>query len=112
MDIISGKFDNQITLYSPTASQSSSTGTTTYSYTEGATIWCYVNNRANNEQFIASKRSVDDRLTIDVRFNDAVDVTNQYQFNYEGTQYSVITKFEAPEYGRRNAYRIVGEVLV
>lgn len=111
MDIIIGKFDNQITLYSPTSSQSSSTGATTYSYSEDETIWCYVNNRANNEQFQAGKRNVDDRLTIDVRFNDVTNVNNQWQFNYEGTQYAVTTKFEAPEYGRRNVYRIVGEVL-
>jgi SPP1 family predicted phage head-tail adaptor len=112
MDIISGKFDNQITLFSPVATQSTSSGATSLTYTEGDVLWCYVNNRANNEQFIESKRDVSDRLTIDVRYNDAIDVTNQYQFDYEGQMYSVVTKFEAPEYGRRNVFRIVGEVLV
>jgi SPP1 family predicted phage head-tail adaptor len=111
MDIISGKFDNQITLYSPTTTQSSSSGATSYSYTAGSTIWCYVNNRANTEQFVEGKKNVDDRITIDVRFNDVATVTNEWQFQYEGLQYSVVTLFEAPEYGRRNAVRIVGEIL-
>lgn len=111
MDIISGKFDNQITLFSPGATQSTSSGATSYTYTEEDTIWCYVNTRANTEQFIEGKKNVDDKLTIDVRFNDVTSVTNEWQFEYEGTQYSIVTRFEAPEYGRRNAVRIVGEVL-
>ena len=112
MDIISGKFDNQITLYTQNVSKSSTSGATSLTYTEGETLWCYINNRANNEQFIESKRDVSDRITLDVRYNDAIDVTNQYQFDYEGQMYAVVTKFEAPEYGRRNVFRIVGEVLV
>jgi SPP1 family predicted phage head-tail adaptor len=111
VDIISGKFDNQITLFSPVATQSTSSGATSYTYTEVSTIWCYVNTRANTEQFIEGKRNVDDKLTIDVRFNDVTNVTNEWQFQYEGLEYSIVTFYEAPEYGRRNAVRIVGEIL-
>ena len=57
MDIISGKFDNQITLFSPVATQSTSSGATSYTYTEVSTIWCYVNTRANTEQFIEGKET-------------------------------------------------------
>jgi hypothetical protein len=46
-----------------------------------------------------------------VRFNDVTSVTNEWHFQYEGLEYSIVTFFEAPEYGRRNAVRIVGEIL-
>jgi head-tail adaptor len=82
MDIISGKFDNQITLYSPTTTQSSSSGATSYSYTAGSTIWCYVNNRANTEQFVEGKKNVDDSI-------DKLDtiITNIQNYNEQGRKY-------------------------
>jgi SPP1 family predicted phage head-tail adaptor len=111
MNVKIGKYDRQVILYAPTAYQSSETGITTVIYNTVRTIWGYVNQRANNSQFDTSKRVDSNQVTIDVRYNDADDIIDTWQFTYEGLRYAVTSVNEAMEYNRKSVIRIVGKAI-
>jgi SPP1 family predicted phage head-tail adaptor len=112
MNIISGKFDMTCALYAPIVATNSSSGEVTVSYsgTATATIFCYVNNRANNETFNDMQRQNNTTTTVDCRFNDieALSVTNQWLMVVEGQTYQINSIVDAVEFQRRTVTRLSG----
>jgi len=112
MNVIPGKFDMTCELFAPIVSTNSNSGEVTISYsgTATATIWCYVNNRANNETFNDMQRQNNTTTTVDCRFNDieALSVTNQWLMKIEGQTYQINSIVDAVEFQRRTVTRLSG----
>jgi hypothetical protein len=104
MNIISGKFDMTCELFAPTINENSSSGeiTQTYSGTATATIFCYVNNRANNEVFNDMQRQSNTTTTIDCRYGDIESLS------VEGQMYQINSIVDATEFQRRTVTRLSG----
>lgn len=106
MRVLIGKFDREITLYSPTFATDSNTGARAATYAAGTTIWVNVNARANAESFIDNKREDVRQVTLDARYEDASSITTKYQFDYNSLRYQVTSVEEAPDFERRTVIRI------
>lgn len=112
MNIISGKYDMTCALYAPIVATNNNSGEVTVSYsgTATATIFCYVNNRANNEVFNDMQRQNNTTTTVDCRFNDieSLNVTNQWLMVVEGQTYQISGIVDAVEFQRRTVVRLSG----
>lgn len=112
MNIITGKFDMECKLFAPIKATNSNSGerTITYSATPTATIFCYVNNRANNETFNDLQRQSNTTTTIDCRYIDilSLNVNLEWLFEVEGQTYQVNSLVDAVEYQRRTVTRLSG----
>ena len=112
MNVIPGKFDMDCKLFAPTITTSSDSGevTQTYSGTPTATIWCYVNNRANNEVFNDMQRQSSTTTTVDCRYNDiaALGVDQTWLMEIEGQTYNITSVVDATEFQRRTVTRLSG----
>ena len=99
-------------LFAPTINENSSSGeiTQTYSETATATIFCYVNNRANNEVFNDMQRQSNTTTTIDCRFNDidSLSVKLNWLMKIEGQTYQINSIVDATDYQRRTVIRLSG----
>jgi hypothetical protein len=112
VNIISGKFDMTCELFAPIVATDSNSGEVAQSYsgTATATIFCYVNNRANNEAFNDMQRQSNTTTTVDCRFGDidALSVTNSWLMKVEGQTYQVTGIVDAVEFQRRTVTRLSG----
>ena len=112
MNIISGKFDMDCKLFAPTAVENNASGevTLTYSNTPTATIFCYVNNRANNEVFNDMQRQSNTTTTVDCRYGDiaALNVGLDWLMEVEGQRYQINSIVDAVEFQRRTVTRLSG----
>lgn len=112
MNIITGKFDMTCELFAPTINENSSSGeiTQTYSETATATIFCYVNNRANNEVFNDMQRQSNTTTTIDCRYSDieSLEVKLNWLMRVEGQMYQINSIVDATEFQRRTVTRLSG----
>lgn len=112
MNIISGKFDMTCELFAPIITTDSNSGEVIQSYsgTATATIFCYVNNRANNEAFNDMQRQSNTTTTVDCRFGDinALNVTNSWLMKVESQTYQVNSVVNAVEFQRRTVTRLSG----
>ena len=112
MNIISGKFDMTCELFAPTVTTNTNSGEVTQSYsgTATATIFCYVNNRANNEAFNDMQRQSNTTTTVDCRYGDidALSVTNSWLMRIEGQMYQITGIVDAVEFQRRTVTRLSG----
>jgi len=112
VNIISGKFDMTCELFAPIVATDSNSGEVTQSYsaTATATIFCYVNNRANNEAFNDMQRQSNTTTTVDCRFGDidALNVTLSWLMKVEGQTYQVTSVVDAVEFQRRTVTRLSG----
>jgi hypothetical protein len=112
VNIISGKFDMTCELFAPIVATDSNSGEVTQSYsgTATATIFCYVNNRANTEAFNDMQRQSNTTTTVDCRFGDidALNVTLSWLMKVEGQTYQVTSIVDAVEFQRRTVTRLSG----
>jgi SPP1 family predicted phage head-tail adaptor len=112
MNVLIGKYDHVCTLFTPINTTNASSGevVTTYSGTATATVFCYVNNRANNEVFNDLQRQDNTTITIDCRYNDidSLSMSLEWIFKIDGQTFQVNSISEADEYGRKNVYRLTG----
>lgn len=112
MNIIVGKFDMDCKLFAPIATENTASGEViiSYSATPTATIFCYVNNRANNETFNDMQRQDFTTTTVDCRYGDIaqLNVTNQWLMEVEGQRYQINSVVDAVEYQRRTVTRLSG----
>jgi hypothetical protein len=112
MNIISGKFDLDCKLFAPIITVDSNSGEVTQSYssTPTATIFCYMNNKANNEQFNDLQRQSNTTVTVDCRWADIeqLQVLNSWLMKVNGNTYQITGIVDAVEYQRRTAVRING----
>jgi hypothetical protein len=112
VNIISGKFDMTCELFAPIVATDSNSGEVTQSYsgTATATIFCYVNNRANNEAFNDMQRQSNTTTTVDCRYGDidALNVTLSWLMKVEGQTYQVTSIVDAVEFQRRTVTRLSG----
>jgi len=112
VNIISGKFDMTCELFAPIVTTDSNSGEVTQSYsgTATATIFCYVNNRANNEAFNDMQRQSNTTTTVDCRWADidALNVTLSWLMKVEGQTYQVTSVVDAVEFQRRTVTRLSG----
>lgn len=112
MNILVGKFDMTCELYSPTITENSDSGEVVQSYSETptATIFCYVNNRANNEIFNDQQRQSVTTTTVDCRFNDidSLGVALNWLMKIEGQTYQINSIVDATDYQRRTVTRLSG----
>lgn len=110
MDIDIGKYDRLVILMEPTATTDNNSGAVQSNYTPNITLWCFLNDKMNNVQYLQNKRNDVRRITIDVQYNECPETINtQWQMVFEGTTYQIIESFEAPEYGRGVVRRLRGE---
>lgn len=112
MNILVGKFDMTCELFSPTITENSNSGEVVQSYsgTPTATIFCYVNNRANNEIFNDQQRQSVTTTTVDCRFNDidSLGVALNWLMKVEGQTYQINSIVDATDYQRRTVMRLSG----
>ena len=112
MNIISGKFDMTCELFAPIITTDSNSGEVVQSYsgTATATIFCYVNNRANNETFNDMQRQSNTTTTVDCRFGDidSLSVSLSWLMRIEGQMYQVTSVVDAVEFQRRTVIRLSG----
>lgn len=112
MNILVGKFYMTCELYSPTITENSNSGEVVQSYSETptATIFCYVNTRANNEIFNDQQRQSVTTTTIDCRFNDidSLSVKLNWLMKIEGQTYQINSIVDATDYQRRTVMRLSG----
>ena len=99
-------------LFAPTTAKDSNSGEVTISYsgTPTATIFCYVNNRANQEVFNDMQRQSNTTTTVDCRYGDIteLEVTNQWLMEIEGQTYQITSVVDATEFYRRTVTRLSG----
>lgn len=111
MDIKSGMFDKQVTVYEPAEVENTNSGAVTNTWTEHGPIWCYLNDRINNETFDQAKRTDVKQITFDVRYeNVPAGINTQWQLSFESQRYQIISCKTADEYGRSNVKRITAEM--
>lgn len=112
MNVIVGKFDNVCELFAPTKTVNGASGevTITYPSTPTATVWCYVNNRANNEVFNDMQRQDNTTQTIDCHAGDITQlgVNNSWLMKVEGQTYQINSIVDALEYARKSVTRLSG----
>jgi hypothetical protein len=112
VNIISGKFDMTCELFAPIITTDSNSGEVAQSYsgTATATIFCYVNNRANNEAFNDMQRQSNTTTTVDCRWADidALNVTLSWLMKVEGQTYQVTSVVDAVDFQRRTVTRLSG----
>ena len=99
-------------LFAPIITTDSNSGEVAQSYsgTATATIFCYVNNRANNEAFNDMQRQSNTTTTVDCRWADidALNVTLSWLMKVEGQTYQVTSVVDAVDFQRRTVTRLSG----
>jgi len=112
MEVLVGKFDMTCELFAPIVAENSDSGEVVQSYssTPTATIFCYVNNRANNEIFNDLQRQSTTTTTVDCRYNDidSLNVSLSWIMKIEGQTYQITGVVDATEFSRRTVIRLSG----
>lgn len=110
MNVDISKFDNYIGLYAPTATTSAS-GSVTRTYALNTSVWAHIDTRANNEQFVVDKRSAMQTITINIRQDAGIGITNLWRFECDGITYQITGIVENNNFPRGEVWRITGEVI-
>lgn len=112
MNIIVGKFDTVCELFAPTKNTNGASGevTLTYPSTPTRIIWCYQNNRSNNEVFNDMQRQENTTITIDCFYGDITElgVTARWIMKINGNTFNINSINDAIEYSRNTVIRLSG----